>query len=605
MNQTKKNHSVFQNIIHLMGMAYRHHKIVFIFILLEIVCNGVLPLFGLYLPKLAVDLAINGGSFGHVLSVLGAFVSAYVALQCINSVASQGKYPFQNNMRFVYSRALFEKALDCDYDLMETNEGQTCYEKAKSALTNGDGSAPSQMFFSITGLVSGLISFLFISGIISGLSPSILVLLIVLSAFNYFLDSFALKYETSKRGENADLQKKTYYIKSAMADTGAAKDVRLYHLTSLFTDRKKQILSSSFDLTRRIKNRYFLSSSLKLLTTVCRDGIAYAYCIGQVMNGSITVSDFILYMSAIASFSAWLNGIVSNILILRRENTRLNDLRAFYDYTNRLDPDNPLPLSELAAPFSIEFKNVGFQYEGAGRKVLDGLSFQIRPNEKIALVGMNGAGKTTIVKLLCGFYQATEGEILINGRNINAFRRADLYTLYSAVFQDICILPVTAGENIAFKKASEWEEGRLLQCLETAGIKNEILKEPKGLNAPMLKSIEPDGIMLSGGQQQKFLLARALYKDAPILILDEPTAALDPIAESEVYDGFHEVTQNKTAVYISHRLASTRFCDRILMLKDGKIIENGSHDELMARNGEYAYMYEIQSHYYKQEGGAV
>ncbi len=312
--------------------------------------------------------------------------------------------------------------------------------------------------------------------------------------------------------------------------------------------------------------------------------------------------DFILFMGAIASFSAWLNGVVGNITVLKRENTRLNDLRAFFDYTNKLDPENPLPITKLVSPLEIEFKNVGFRYTDDTPKILDGLSFHIKQNEKIALVGVNGAGKTTIVKLLCGFYKATEGEICINGINIDRFKRADLYTVFSAVFQDICILPITAGENISFVKASESDEERLLHCLEIAGIKDEIMKHSKKLNAPMLKNIAPDGIVLSGGQQQKLLLARALYKNAPILILDEPTAALDPIAESEVYEKFHELTENKTALYISHRLASTRFCDRILVLKDGKIIESGSHDELMVQNGEYAYMYEIQSHYYKQGG---
>lgn len=207
--------------------------------------------------------------------------------------------------------------------------------------------------------------------------------------------------------------------------------------------------------------------------------------------------------------------------------------------------------------------------------------------------------------MLCGFYQASDGEILINGYNINAFKRTDLYSLFSAVFQDICILPITVGENISFKKTDKETEEKILQCLEVAGLKDEIEKYSKKLNTSMLKVINDDGIILSGGQQQKLLLARALYKNAPILILDEPTAALDPIAESEVYEKFNELTENKTAIYISHRLASTRFCDRILMLKDGKITESGEHDQLISKNGDYAYMFEVQSHYYKEEVEAI
>jgi ATP-binding cassette subfamily B protein/ATP-binding cassette subfamily C protein len=623
MNKKEQGYNVFQNMLYLLGVALKHYKIVFLFIMLEMLCNGLLPLFGLYLPKLAVELVLDNRGLNHAMTTLGIFASAYVLIQCVYSVAANGKYPFQNNLRFIYTRALFEKALDCDYSLMETSEGRTWYEKARSAVTNGDGSATSQIFNTIPRLISGLISFAFIFGIISTLSPYILAFLIFLSASNYFLDGFALRYEKKQRDTTADLQEKSFYVERAMADIQTAKDIRIYNMPELFEGIKEKILHQAFIVRTRVSNRYFLSGGLKMLVAACRDGIAYAYCIRQVINGNVSVPDFNLYMGAIASFSAWLNGIVSSVLTLNRENSRLNDLRAFFDCTNRLDSDKPLPISKIycehkirgdnqqdgqmdlppvhstAGTVEIEFKNVGFRYTESAQKVLDGLSFRINANEKAALVGVNGAGKTTIVKLLCGFYKATEGEILLNGQNIDQFKRSDLYTLFSAVFQDICILPVTAGENISFAKNNESDNEKILRCLETAGIREQIMKHNKGLAAPMLKAIDEDGIILSGGEQQKLLLARALYKDAPILILDEPTAALDPIAESEVYEKFHELTENKTALYISHRMASTRFCDKILMLKDGKIAESGSHDELIAKNGEYAHMFDIQSHYYK------
>ena len=598
----EKRYNIVQNIIHLLGMAYKHYKIVFLFIMLEMICNGLLPLFGLYLPKLAVELVLENQGLNHAMLTLGGFAAAYVLVQCINSVASNGKYPFQNNLRMVYTQSLLMKALDCDYNIMETSEGQTWYEKAKSTINNGDQSATSQMFNATTRLISGLISFVFVFGIISNLSLYIVALLLLLSVIGYFSDNSAVNYEEKQWQLFGDLRKKRAYMERAMADTTAAKDIRVYNLKFLFWNINENLLERTFSYLTKVKNRYFLSGSIKTLITLCRDGVAYVYCIRQVTNGSITIPEFVLYMGAIASFSAWLNNIITNIITLKRENIRLNDLRAFFEYTNKFDPENPLPIKTIATPIEIEFKNVGFRYTEDTPKILDGLSFHIRANEKAALVGVNGAGKTTIVKLLCGFYKVTEGEILINGYNIDLFKRADLYTLFSAVFQDICILPVTAGENISFLKATESDEKRLLRCLEIAGIKDEIMKHDKKLNTPMLKAIDENGIILSGGQQQKLLLARALYKNAPLLILDEPTAALDPIAESEVYEKFHEVTENKTAIYISHRLASTRFCDKILMLKEGRIIESGSHDELIAKNGEYAYMFEIQSHYYKQEG---
>lgn len=605
MKNNKNGHGIVSNIIHLLGMAFKHYKIVFVFVLLEMICNGLLPLFGLYLPKLAVEIVLENQGLNHALLAVGSFAAAYVLLQCINSIAAQGKYPLQNNLRIVYTTLLFKKALDCDYTIMESSKGRTWYEKAMAAVDKGDNSATTMMFNSITQLVSGVISFIFISGIISNLSLYILILLVLLSVLNYFLDGFALRFENKQRDVTGDLRKKTSYMERAMADVSAAKDIRIYNLASLFTSIKESLLCRMFAVQTKIKDRYFLSGSIKLLITVCRDIVAYAYCIRQVINASISIPDFILYMSAIASFSAWLNGIITNIITLKRENVGLNDLLTFLNYTNHLDPDNPLPIPSLAQPLDIEFKNVSFRYTKDTPKILDGLSFHIAANEKVALIGVNGAGKTTIVKLLCGFYKVNDGEILINGCNIDSFTRSDLYTLFAAVFQDICILPVTAGENISFSKAADSDEERLLRCLDIAGIKDEIMRHDKKLATPMLKAIDKEGIVLSGGQQQKLLLARALYKNAPILILDEPTAALDPIAESEVYEKFHEVTQNKTAIYISHRLASTRFCDKILMIQGGKVIESGSHDELVAKKGEYAHMFDIQSHYYKKEGHAI
>lgn len=573
--------------------------------MLEMICNGLLPLFGLYLPKLAVELVLKNQGLKHALFTLGSFAAAYVFVQCVNSVASQGKYPFQNNLRMVYTTSLFMKALDCDYDIMETSEGQTWYEKARSAVNNGDWSATTLMLNAAADVISGMISFAFIFGIISKLSILILSMLLLLSIVNFVIESiFQKKYE-KLRAYTHETYKKRGYLERVMSDVTAAKDIRIYNLSALLFNIRDNLLEYIFKVFTKMSNCVFLSRNINFFLIAIRDGIAYAYCIKQVLNGGITVPEFVLYMTAVASFSSWMNKLVANILTFKRENYRINDLRSFFEYTNKLDPEKPLPISAITKPVEIEFKNVSFRYTEGTPKILDGLSFSIRANEKVALVGVNGAGKTTIVKLLCGFYKVNEGEILINGININSFNRADLYTLFSAVFQDICILPITAGENISFAKATEDNKEKIMRCLEIAGIKDEIMKHSEKLETPMLRTINENGIVLSGGQQQKLLLARALYKDAPILILDEPTAALDPIAESQVYEKFHEVTENKTAIYISHRLASTRFCDKILMIKNGKIIESGSHDDLIVKNGEYAYMFGIQSHYYKKGGEAV
>jgi ABC-type multidrug transport system fused ATPase/permease subunit len=356
-------------------------------------------------------------------------------------------------------------------------------------------------------------------------------------------------------------------------------------------------------LLTRINKRQYIWGYVTLITSLLRDCVTYGYLIYMVTNGRLTPGDTLLYFGAVASFSGFINGIAQNYNNLAFSNLQMNEMRDFLDFTNRPDPASPADLPDTGAPLSIEFKDVCFSYDGESN-VLDNFNLHIEPGEKLALVGVNGAGKTTIIKLLCGFYTPDAGQIFINGSDIARFRKDDLITLFSAVFQDISLFVFSAAENISMRPERDTDLNRARACLEKAGVWDEIEKHPQGLSAKMKKDLDADGLSLSGGQQQKILLARALYKDAPVLILDEPTSALDPIAESEVYEQFHALSAHKTAIYISHRLASTRFCDRIAFLKDGAVAELGHHDALMSLNGSYAEMFTIQSHYY-QEGGAV
>ena len=228
------------------------------------------------------------------------------------------------------------------------------------------------------------------------------------------------------------------------------------------------------------------------------------------------------------------------------------------------------------------------------------MNLTIHPGEKLAIVGLNGAGKTTLVRLLCGFFDPTEGHVLLNGRDIREFNRREYYQLFSAVFQEFSVLDVTVAENIA-QTVENINYEKIHDCIEKAGLSALIQELPKGLDTHVGKEVFLDGVLCSGGQTQRLMLARALYKDGPILMLDEPTAALDPIAENDIYMKYNDMTQGKTSIFISHRLASTRFCDRIIFMADGTIVEQGTHESLLAQDGEYAKLFEVQSRYY-QEG---
>ena len=260
----------------------------------------------------------------------------------------------------------------------------------------------------------------------------------------------------------------------------------------------------------------------------------------------------------------------------------------------------PLPTSK-ELPLEITFDHVSYSYEESSEPTIKDICLTIHKGEKIALVGENGAGKTTLVKLLCGMYYPSDGDIRINSVSQREFNINEYYTLFSVAFQDIHILPVRIVDYITsvdYEKGADTKKAE--EVVSMVGLDKKMRSLPNGLNTRLGKGVYEDATDLSGGEMQKLVLARALYKDAPILILDEPTAALDPVAESEIYQQYERMTSGKTSVYISHRLASTRFCDRIIYLENGRIAETGSHDELMKKGGKYAEMFQLQSKFYRE-----
>lgn len=599
----KQTYHVVQNIAFLLKGMKTYHPVLILMLAAEIILSVVFPVFGIYIPKIALDLVLEGASFSRILLLLGGVGLLMTLASAFSHAAEQGKYMLSNDMRSYYTDMLFYQSLSCDYKNIESEEGQTKFRRAMETLYYGDWSGTSVMTMATKDILISILCFIVYSGIMANLSPWMVLILVGLSLINLLGTRRAQQYEEQHKDDEARIQKKLRYIESAGSSAKFGKDMRLYQTGGWFKSLREDLLRQTISLGNRIQNHYFGAGALNAFLLFLRDGIAYAYLIYAVVSGKITISEFTLYFGAISAFSGFVSGIVDNLNNLNGANIQMNSMRAFLDTTDEPQPEHPVPLSAIKDN-TIEFRDVCFQYPKDERPILDHFNLTIHAGEKVALVGTNGAGKTTTVKLLCGFYRPDSGQILVGGQDITNLRKEDRLKLIAAVFQDIYIPPFTVAENVALHENPDRK--RVQDCLTKVGLWEKISSYEKGMDTEMTHEVFEDGITLSGGQQQKLLMARALYKNAPILILDEPTAALDPIAESETYEQFCVVTKGdngreKTALYISHRLASTRFCDKIALIDGGRVIEEGTHEQLLALGGKYNEMFMVQSQYYQSK----
>lgn len=600
-SQYQKHYNIFQNIGYYFKY-YRQSIPVFLWLsLVEIVFGAVTPLFGIYLPKLAVDLATEGVTWQRMWLTLGAFGGLCLCIRMAAAASEGGKYYLYNTRRNELLAKVFLKTLRIPYRHVEEGETKDLYWKAMGIINQGDWSALHRITYGTIRIIQNVISFLLYSTVLSFLNPAVAALLILLALVQYVISLRKIKYMERFREEGAELGKKRSYVYySAMGNQAAAKDIRIFGMKR-WLNREKDLLLERFRKLEQKKSRadYFFWQAGSLLN-LGRDIFAYGYLLSQVLRGTVSPGEFVLYFGAITGFSGFVGSIMDSLAELRGGSLETNYFRTYMELPEEDRKTGQRHISELTGPVSIEFQDVSFSYDKtAEKKIFDHFNLKIDAGEKLALVGVNGAGKSTFVKLLTGMYEPDEGRILINGVDRNQFPREEFYRLFSAVFQEPFILPVTVAENLTFEK--NYDSGRAWDALERAGLADKFREKGVTMDTFFDKDMDENGIELSGGEQQRFLLARALYKDGPILVLDEPTAALDPIAESEVYENYNRYSDNKTAVFISHRLASTRFSDRIVLLGEGGILEVGSHQELMDKKGAYAEMFEVQHRYYAKD----
>lgn len=600
-----KEYGVISNCRYILGKFVKYRKSLILFIITGSIAAASMTYLWSFIGKLVIDMIEQQASspdkdIKPLLYLTLITSAAELLFMWLNTVSSMKMSVGFTYVRLMIIKERIAKTLGMEYEALETPEMLDRLQKAKRA-TAGDWQGVQGMMTYMQVMGVQIISVTIAVAIMTTFNPWIILIIVVLS-FAQFLFFDYIRKKDKKEMWDAMMPhwRKLEYMENVTTDFSYAKDIRLFGMQKYLA--KKQIDVYDEELRHWIKSRqYWVYNTIFALgISLLRQLIIIGWLVYSVVFNGLSIGNFTLYTASAAAFSNAINEILQALSALRERSAHTDDYRSFMDIPSADDKAQTIPIPP-ADKYTFEFKNVSFKYRGQEKYALKNVNLTLHAGEKLAVVGLNGAGKSTFIKLLLRLYDVTEGCILMNGTDIRKFDRKEYYELFAPAFQDVMVFAFPVAENVSMKEPFNTDKAEAEKMLRLAGLGDKLDKLEKGVDTELLKVLYDDGVDLSGGEKQKLALARALYKKSKIIVLDEPTAALDALAEFRLYQSFNELVGDRTAVYISHRLSSTRFCDRVAMFKDGEMVEIGTHDSLMEADGAYADMFRVQAQYYVED----
>lgn len=583
------------NAAYLLSYAWRKHKLLFLTEGTKALFQAILPLIDIAGVGIVISALTSGADKSRVTQLILFYLCINLAVALISNLITLAN---NNVMRRTSDIVQLDYMHNCLYINYHYVQDKSILDLKKKSM----GAQPAWFLGYAGELLKYIVQFAGIVFLFASLSPLFIALILLTSSVSVFLTFRAQKLDFEYKNARVTEDRQLDYLYKTMTDYKFAKEVRTAPAGVLIAKKYSGILTFQIHKLAAFAGKNIGFNTVRAVITIVQSAMMYLYFSYQAYTGEISIAGYTVLLGATTLFVSLLGGFFDKLAKIDKTLKYTDLFRRYRDFVtenSKISATNSLSMPDIDTNnITITFENVSFTYPGTEREILGNISFTVRNGEKIGIVGLNGSGKTTLIKLLCRLYEPTSGRIMLNGIDIKTMPLDGYSKLIGIVLQDYCLFAYSVRENIVFD--SDCDDDRLSACIGKSGLSSKTESLPKGVDTSIYKTLDDNGVEFSGGEGQKLALARAIYKNAGILVLDEPSSALDPIAEYELFSRLADISDGRTTFFISHRLSSTKFCDRIFVISDSTVAECGTHDELIQKNGIYAALFRSQAKYYEE-----